>query len=169
MPKQPVDFNNTVFYKIFCKDENIKDVYVGRTTDFIRRKFAHKQKCKTNSIHPYTFINMNGGWDNWNIEIIEKYPCSNSIDANDREQHWINLLEATLNTQIKFSNVEYKKEWYFKNRERIRVQQELSREKRKQTKIERQQYLESLKIDYDNIECNPEWFLNNVKHQKCIK
>ena len=81
----------------------------------------------------------------------------------------LHLLEATLNTQIKFSNVEYKKEWYFKNRERIRVQQELAREKRKQNKIEHQQYLESFKIDYDNIECNPEWFLNNVKHQKYIK
>jgi hypothetical protein len=34
MPKQPMDYSKTIVYKICCKDVDVKDVYVGHTTDF---------------------------------------------------------------------------------------------------------------------------------------
>lgn len=46
MPKVEIDYSNTIFYKIFCKDTTIKDLYVGLTTNFVQRKHAHKQSCK---------------------------------------------------------------------------------------------------------------------------
>ena len=42
MPIQNIKYNNTLIYKIVCNDLNIKDVYVGHTTDFRRRKNCHK-------------------------------------------------------------------------------------------------------------------------------
>ena len=40
MPKQDIDYSNTIFYKISCKDENIKELYIGHTTNyqFCRKK-----------------------------------------------------------------------------------------------------------------------------------
>ena len=29
MPKNEIDYSNTIIYKIICKDENIKDLYVA--------------------------------------------------------------------------------------------------------------------------------------------
>ena len=45
MPKTEIDYSNTVIYKITCKDQNISDLYVGNTTNFVQRKHAHKQSC----------------------------------------------------------------------------------------------------------------------------
>lgn len=27
----PVDYSNTVIYKLYCKDDNVKDFYIGYT------------------------------------------------------------------------------------------------------------------------------------------
>lgn len=140
MPKKQIDYSQMIFYKIYCKDTNVTDLYVGRTTDFIRRKYAHKRDCKcvkkskNINCHLYNFINENGGWDNWIIEIIEQIPCEDVLEADSKEQYFINTLEATLNTHIKFDDTSYKKEWYFKNKERIRKQQEQARKTRIETK-----------------------------------
>jgi predicted GIY-YIG superfamily endonuclease len=45
MPKEDVDYSNTIIYKIYCKDETITDVYVGYTTNFTQRKYSHKIAC----------------------------------------------------------------------------------------------------------------------------
>jgi predicted GIY-YIG superfamily endonuclease len=68
MVKKEVDYSNTVIYKIVCKDESIKDLYVGHTTNFDKRKYQHKLCCsqniKNNNINNskiYKTINENGG------------------------------------------------------------------------------------------------------------
>jgi hypothetical protein len=33
MPKKPIDYSKTHFYKIVCNDTNIKPCYVGHTTE----------------------------------------------------------------------------------------------------------------------------------------
>ena len=38
MPKQDIDYSNTIFYKISCKDENIKELYIGHTTNYCSMK-----------------------------------------------------------------------------------------------------------------------------------
>jgi len=98
--KKKVNYNNTVIYKIYCKDTNIKDFYIGHSADFETRKASHistsyskqKYKCKL-----YNCISNNGGINNWDFEIIEKYPCENLTEASKREQYWIDTLEPTLN------------------------------------------------------------------------
>ena len=75
MPKNEIDYSNTIIYKITCKDTNITDVYVGHTTNFVQRKHAHKQNCINDKASNYKYklyevIRDNGGWNNWKMEII---------------------------------------------------------------------------------------------------
>jgi len=103
MPKTDIDYSNTIIYKITCKDHTIKDVYVGYTTNFVQRKYAHKQGC-TNIKSPnyncrlYEVIRNNKGWDNWNMEIVDFFNCKDNYDARQKEQEYFILLNATLNS-----------------------------------------------------------------------
>ena len=100
MPKIDVDYSNTIIYKIYCKDETIKDVYVGHTTNFIQRKHLHKSACKNlnNTLKIYNVIRSNGGWDNWEMVEIAKYNCKDATEARIKEQEHYNDLKASLNS-----------------------------------------------------------------------
>ena len=136
MPRLPIDYSKTIIYKIVCNDLNICDVYVGSTTDFIRRKRQHKYNCnneKSNSYNckVYQTIRQNGGWDNFSMVEIEKYNCNDSNEAHARERHYFELLNAKLNMVIpsrtnqeyykdnKEKIIEQKKEYYETNKEKI--------------------------------------------------
>ena len=54
MPKS-VDYSNTCFYKLCCKDVDIKDIYVGHTTNFRLRKSHHKACCNNESDNHYNY------------------------------------------------------------------------------------------------------------------
>jgi hypothetical protein len=47
MPRLPIDYANTIIYKIVCNDLNITECYVGHTIDFVRRKKSNKHRCIT--------------------------------------------------------------------------------------------------------------------------
>ena len=103
MPKNEIDYSNTIIYKITCKDPSINDVYVGHTTNFVQRKHAHKQCCKNDKASNYKcklydVIRNNGGWENWNMEIINFFNCHDHYEARQKEQEYFILLNATLNS-----------------------------------------------------------------------
>jgi hypothetical protein len=100
MPKNSIDYSNTIIYKIYCKDECITDIYVGHTTNFIQRKSSHKVACnnKKNDFKIYKIIRENGGWDNWNMIEIATYNCNDSTEARIKENEHYNQLKATLNS-----------------------------------------------------------------------
>ena len=102
MPKKPIDYSNTHFYKIVCKDTNIKDCYVGHTTDFTNRRYKHKYSCenpndKRHNLYIYDFIRKNGCWENWTMIEIEKRNCENSLEARRIEREYIEQLNASQN------------------------------------------------------------------------
>jgi predicted GIY-YIG superfamily endonuclease len=71
MPRKTIDYSKTGMYKIVCKDLSITHIYVGSTTDFIKRKSHHKSTCNNAndvafSTNVYKIIRANGGWD-WSI------------------------------------------------------------------------------------------------------
>ncbi|NBW13107.1 MAG: hypothetical protein EBR82_34310 [Caulobacteraceae bacterium] len=134
MPRKQIDYSRTVIYKIVCNDLEIKDCYVGHTTDFICRKTEHKYCCnistkKGYNLKIYKTIRDNGGWDNWSMIEIEKYPCNDSAEARTRERYWYEILNANLNSiNPNRSNLErehtekYKqtrKKWYENNKKKI--------------------------------------------------
>jgi hypothetical protein len=103
MPKVDIDYSNTIFYKIFCKDPAIKEVYVGLTTNFVQRRHAHKQSCKNEKATNYkcklyNTIRNAGGWDNWQMEIIAFHNCNDSYEARKKEHEYFEKLGATLNS-----------------------------------------------------------------------
>ena len=103
MPKTEIDYSNTIIYKITCKDTNVKDVYVGHTTNFVQRKHAHKQGCvnKKSSNYKcklYETIRTNGGWNNWSMEIINFFKCRDHYEARIKEQEYFVMLNANLNS-----------------------------------------------------------------------
>ena len=103
MPKTDIDYSNTIIYKIFCKDSDITDIYVGHTTNFVQRKYAHKQGCINEKSSNYQYklyktIRDTGGWKNWKMEIINFFNCKDHYEARIKEQEYFNLLNATLNS-----------------------------------------------------------------------
>ena len=92
MPKSILDYSKCIIYKIVCIDFNIKDVYVGHTTDFTKRKYQHKLNCsppKYINMKIFKVINENGGWENLSIVLAEEFrECNNSNEARPCERHW---------------------------------------------------------------------------------
>jgi hypothetical protein len=112
-----MDYSKTIIYKIVSNDLNIKEVYVGSTVNFTRRKHAHKIVCndvnsKEYNEKKYQFIREHGGFDNWSMYEVEKYPCKDKNEAHARES-----FNATLNTSIPTRT---KTEWYEDNIEKIK-------------------------------------------------
>ena len=105
MPKNPIKYSSSIVYKICCKDLNVKDIYVGHTTNFTKRKHNHKSRChnindKYNEFKIYQIIRDNGGWENWEMIEIEKYSCQDENEAKARERFWIESLNCTLNSNV---------------------------------------------------------------------
>lgn len=160
MPRTNIDYNKTVIYKIVCNDLNITDVYIGSTTDFTKRKSCHKSRCnneksKYYNLKLYQTIRLNGGWVNYTMIEIEKYPCNDSNEARSKERYYFELLNTTLNmiypirtneekvesvrqyqNQYTILNKEtkkqYDKEYAILNKEKIKHYQKKYREDNKQ-------------------------------------
>jgi len=154
MPRIPTDYSKTIIYKLVCKDLIITDLYVGHTTNFIERKWCHKSRSKYDNSLIYKTINDNGGWDNWEMVEIEKYPCKDGNEARTRERFWYEEINAKLNsikpiTSLEEKNIllkNYKKEYYETNKEVIKEQHKEYREQHKDTNKEYQkQYREQNK------------------------
>ena len=174
MPRTPIDYSNTYFYKIVCKDLNIKDTYVGHTTDFNIRRNAHKTVCsnpnnKNYDTYVYRFIRENGGWNNFDMILIHKQPCVDRLDAKKKERLYIEELHATLNQFIpsrsrqewdeenKERIQEYKHNWHMNNRDRlIERKREIYVEKQEELKAKVKQYYVENKDKVD------EW--RNIKY-----
>jgi len=95
MPNKTIDYSKTVIYKIVCNNLEEKDIFMGHTTNFTKRKNSLKSNCNNVNSKAYNlgmnrFIRDNGGWDNWSMILIEKYPCWDRNEANARERHLYN-------------------------------------------------------------------------------
>jgi hypothetical protein len=103
MPTPDIDYSNTIFYKIQCKNPDVKELYIGHTTNFVQRKYAHKRSCtdeKSSNYNckVYNVIREIGGWNNWKMEIIAFHDCENHYAARKLEQHYFEQYNATLNS-----------------------------------------------------------------------
>lgn len=141
--KREYDYSKCVIYKIVCRDANVKDIYIGHSTNIDYRRDKHEFSCsdinsKNYNKAMYIFMRENGGWDNWKISIIEVYPCNNLTEARIREQYWMDKLKPSLN-----KNRAYNPNSKINNRENIvkkkKKQKKFSIEeyKKKQDKLEK--------------------------------
>ena len=125
MPKKEIDYSKGVIYKIVCRNPEVKECYVGSTTDLVRRRYGHKNASSNSNsmnynLYLYRYIRENGGFDNWDVVKIEDYPCDNHEDLHKRERHYIETLNAKLNMNIPSrKEKEQKKEYYARNRDKL--------------------------------------------------
>ncbi len=148
------NYENTVIYKIVCKDLNTPNSYVGNTTQFIKRKGDHKRHCNSNHHYKvYQFIKDNGGWDNFDMIEIEKFPCKDGNEARARERYWYEQLSSNLNMikpLITEDRIEYKKQQdknYNKlNKESIAAKKKITQQLNKiSIAVKKKEYYESNK------------------------
>ena len=189
MPKKNCDYSKTVMYKIVCNDLNITDCYVGHTTDFIKRKYKHKHnttndKQRHYSLYVYQFIRDNGGWNNWTMIEIEKYPCNDGNEARTKERFWYEQLSATLNSikpiitkdEAKDEAKEYSIEYIKKNKEILKEKwtnyyyenKEIIKEKGVDYRINNKDAIKErgAKYYHDNIEVLKKKHLEYYKNNK---
>jgi len=137
MPKTPIDYSKCCIYKICCKDPSINEIYVGSTTEIVKRRWNHKSKCndpnsKEHNYNVYKFIRENGGWDNWDMVRIESFPCESSEEVRQREREVFDELKPTLNIRRpKISNEEILEEARARNKALYAVNPEKNRAKNK--------------------------------------
>ena len=101
-----------IFYKISCCDPNVTEFYIGSTKDFTKRKSVHKHRCinENNKTKQYVFMREQGGWDNWQMNPIDKQLLATRIDARIYERKLTDEHQATLNTNNAYTSDEEKKE-----------------------------------------------------------
>jgi len=148
MTKKIIDYSKTIFYKIICNDVNIKDCYIGHTTNFSKRKTHHKSTCnnETNKHYNckvYKFIRDNGGWENWTMNIVGELNCEKKQDAEKQERKFIEEYGSTLNQII---TTRTQKEYQEINKDKIK------------------QYREDNKDKYKELYSN--WYINNKEKKK---
>jgi hypothetical protein len=177
MPKKEINYQNSVIYKIISNDLTIKDLYVGSTTNFNIRKAHHKIVCndpnnKLYNIPLYKTIRENGGWDNWDMILVENYPCNNKNELHARERHFIDELKSNLNLRLpirtkqekKIYQNEYDKNYREINREELNKSDKIRWQQRKEER--NQQRRETIII----CECGSKLRLSeNERHKKTIR
>jgi hypothetical protein len=159
MSNSLANYGKTVVYSISCKDQTVNDTYIGHTTDFCQRYKCHKSSCnnelsKSYNYKLYTTIRENGGWDNWDMLIIEDYPCNNVVEARERERYWIEFLSSSLNIVIpNRSKKEYSQLYNIINRQHLSACAKIYRENN-QDKIKA--YIENNKEKINELK--KEWY-----------
>ena len=107
-----------IVYKLCCRDVEIKEIYIGSTTNFRKRKWMHKSSCnneKNNgyNLYVYQFIRENGGFQNWDMVQIEEIKFNTRQELHMKERYYIEQLISGLN---KIIPTRTKKEWNNENK-----------------------------------------------------
>ena len=174
MPLTKINYNTnaSVIYKIYCVDGSCVYIYFGSTTNFTKRKATHKSTCnnandKGYNLKVYETIRANGGWDNWEMALVEIYPCESKEHLLIREQFYIDQQLDKVNDrkayiseednrkrdlercrQYNLDNreyiIEYKKQYDLNNKEKQKQYRIDNKEKRKQ--YSKQYYLDKKKL-----------------------
>jgi hypothetical protein len=111
-------------YGIYCKDENIKDCYIGSTNNLSKRIIEHSKKCYNSNSNKYNyklykFIRENGEFNNWDFVELEKVDEENRLI---RERYWIEKFNGTLNVVIPTQTPnEWYKKYYEKKKDIITI------------------------------------------------
>lgn len=153
MPKKEI--TDYVIYKIICNDENIKDCYVGSTSNFKVRKWDHKRLSndENSKFKIYETIRNNGGWDNWSMLPIAEHKEITVIQARIKEEEQRVLLNASMNSRAAFrtaeelQQIENERKKKYRQTEEYKVKEQKYRELNKDKINERQRQSYALNAD----------------------
>ena len=172
----PVNYNLGKIYKIV--DLTTNECYIGSTCEptLARRLTGHVRKFKQYRAGNYNYVSsfkiLEG--ENYNIELIEAFPCNNKDELQARVGHWI----RSTNCVNKIIPNRGWKEYQENNKEKIREQKKEYRKNNKDKIIELQK--EYYKKNSDKISayrsrlcicpCGTSYTANNkLKHLRTSK
>ena len=103
-------YANGLIYRWYCKTPELynlcdNDNYYGSTVDIDDRISEHKWAWNNPNKRQYKYkvyriIRENGGFDNWEFQIVEFYKCNSRKELELREKHYIKTFKPTLNTTV---------------------------------------------------------------------
>ena len=101
MPRLPIDYSKAQIYRVVCKNPKITDCFIGTTTNLTHMRSNHHRESKRENpkLHQklYKFICENGGWSNFQLILIESYPCNGKEELQMKLREYIENLNPTLN------------------------------------------------------------------------
>tara|TARA_R110000823_G_scaffold297644_1_gene417846 strand:+ start:35 stop:613 length:579 start_codon:yes stop_codon:yes gene_type:complete len=161
MPKVPIDYSKGFIYKLCCLDVDVKEIYIGSSTNFKQRKNRHKCDCnrensKLYNSYVYRFIRDNGGWDNWTMIELHKYPCNDKRELECEENRVMIELQSQLNSQKAYQSKEDLDEYIKKYRE----------EHKEETKEYNKKYIEDHKEQILEYNATHKEIINMKKIEK---
>ena len=171
-----VDYSKTFIYKLCCRDPNVKEIYVGHSTDFKSRNLSHKYSCnninsKGYNSYNYRFIRENGGYENWIMIKLYDFPCNSKREAEAKENNIIIELGATLNSHRPFITEEKiqeeRKEYYQNNKTELNEKAKVKYENNK-TEINEKRKIK-IKCEFCNCEVRKDALKRHQKSLKCKK
>ena len=98
-------------YEIKSKDKSLTETYIGSCWDMKQRKKSHtenvKYKTKKYNYPLYIYIRENGGFDNFEMIVIDSGECEDVRELHCAEQFYIDMsgdIENLLNNQDALMN-----------------------------------------------------------------
>ena len=96
----PIDYSNTHFYKLVCKDTALTDCFVGESTNLTDTTDKHRQCSKTHNRKVYKFIREDVGFDNSEVVLLATKPCVDKCEALRKQRTYFEQANATLNVRV---------------------------------------------------------------------
>ena len=93
MPRKQIDYSKIIIYKIVCKDINKKEIEINYTNNLTVIRNLHKKHSKDLNYTKngyYNYIRENGGWNNFDTIVLEKFNAINADDVKRRIYEWKN-------------------------------------------------------------------------------
>tara|TARA_R110002049_G_scaffold64543_1_gene170167 strand:- start:29 stop:511 length:483 start_codon:yes stop_codon:yes gene_type:complete len=152
-------------YELKSKDKSITKTYIGSTWDIKTRLIKHKQSfhnknSKDYNYPLYRYIREHGGFDNFEMTIIDSDECEDKTELHCAEQFYIDMsggIENLLNDHDALMDKQ-------KRREKNYIALDKLRQRNKDTK---RFYCEP--CDYAaESECKLELHNTSIKHKKNI-
>lgn len=163
--------NTSDIYKLYCKNPEITDFYIGSSVSINSRFYQHKSDCnnanrQNHNKSLYVFIRENGGIENWTCELLAQ--CERHLQRQT-EQEWIDKLCPTLNTRRASTNKEQakkvRKNYEAENAEIIAQKKKEWRNNEEVKEREKQQAKEWRENNPEKrLELQREWTEKNREH-----
>ena len=175
MPKKDIDYSKIIIYKIVHKEDyDNENIYIGSTTNFVKRKNNHKNCCnnpndKKYHLKNYENIRENGGWEMWNMIEIEKFPCADKNESLKREREWIEFYKSKLNKILPTrTDKEYGIEYYQNNKTKMNEYAKQYRQDNKEKLSNYEKLRNNKKSKCDKCGCEVVRLDKHKQSKKCI-
>ena len=161
-----------IVYKLRCKDDNVKEFYIGSSINIKDRMINHKSDCNNpNSLKynykVYQYIRSNGGWFNWAYTILEECDVEDKDDlVLNYERKYQLELNPQLNRKVEGrTRAEYYRDNIEKMTEYHKKYKQENKDKIKKYRQDNKEYIQEYHKEYNKYyrEINKETISINKK------